>query len=95
MQKDERNSKSFVLKRSRIKMILVALMLFGIICLSYSCTGYDPSLYPGYDLLNPGPEVKLNPIRVTDDNNFVVNSAFLFWVNELKAEIKKLRKQLK
>jgi len=66
-----------------------------IICLSYSCTGYDPSLYPSYDVLNPGAEVKLNPLSVTDDGNFIVNAAFLFWVNELKIEVKKLRRQLK
>ena len=71
------------------------MLLFVSICLSFSCTAYDPSLYPSYDVLNPGPEVKLNPLRVTDDGNFVVNEAFIFWVQELKIEIKKLRRKIR
>ncbi len=94
MQKEGKNSRNYARKRSRTKTIK-AWLLFVLICLSFSCTGYDPSLYPGYDLLNPGDQVKINPIRITDDNHFVVNSAFLLWVNELKAEIKKLRRQIK
>ena len=62
------------------------------IYLSCSCVSYDPSLYPSYDCLNPGSEVRLNPIRVTDDGNFVVNQAYLSWVVELKQEILRLRK---
>lgn len=92
MSKDEKSLKSSAKKRSRKKMIL-ALLICVSICLSCSCTGYDPSLYPSYDVLNPGPEVKLNPLRVTDDGNFVVNEAFLMWVGELKEEIKKLRRK--
>jgi len=58
-----------------------------------NCVGYSPSLYPSYDVLNPGPEVRLNPLAVTEDGNFIVNEAFLMWTLELKEEIKKLRKQ--
>jgi len=70
----------------------LVLLLFVSIFLSCSCTTYEPSLYPSYDVLNPGPEVRLNPIRVTDDGNFVVNQAYLYWVVELKQEIIRLRK---
>jgi len=27
-----------------------------------SCTGYNPSLFPSYDILNPGEEVRANPL---------------------------------
>jgi hypothetical protein len=62
-----------------------------------SCTHYNPALYPSYDVLNPGADVRKNPISVTDDpvsheSLFIVNSSFLMWVSELKAEILKLRK---
>jgi hypothetical protein len=56
------------------------------------CRHYNPSLYPSYDVLNPGPEVRLNPLSVTAEGNFVVNAAFIAWVDELKQEIIKLRK---
>ena len=73
--------------------------------LSHSCTPYDPTLYPSYDVLNPGPEVTINPIayvnagKVEDSNHneiyildaYVVNETFMMWVYELKEEIKKLR----
>ena len=93
MSGDEKNLKNYAKKRSRKRTILAFLICVSI-CLSFSCAAYDPSLYPSYDVLNPGPEVKLNPIRVTEDGNFVVNEAFLMWVGELKNEIKKLRRQL-
>lgn len=74
-------------------------LLFGIICLTFfevGChSGYNPALYPSYDVLNPGPEVRLNPIKFTDDGNLVVNQAFILWVEELKQEVIKLRKELK
>lgn len=77
-----------------------------IFCLGHDgCTPYDPSLYPSYDILNPGPEVAINPIayvsagKVEDSHHneiyimdaYVVNEAFMMWVYELKAEVKKLR----
>jgi hypothetical protein len=43
-------------------------------------------------VLNPGPEVRANPLRFDDDGNAVVNMAFLIWCYELQAEILKLRK---
>ena len=81
-------------------------MIFMICFLSHSCTPYDPTLYPSYDVLNPGPEVTINPIawikdgRIEDrDHNeiyimdgTVVNEAFMLWVYELKEEVEKLRK---
>lgn len=57
-----------------------------------SCGHYNPSLYPSYDVLNPGPEVKLNPLGFTDDGNVIVNKAFILWVYELQSEIRKFRK---
>jgi hypothetical protein len=45
--------------------------------------------------LNPGPEVRLNPLAFTPDGNLVVNQAFILWVDELKQEIKRLREELK
>ena len=37
-------------------------MICGLIFLSISaCTKYNPALYPSYDVLNPGEEVKKNP----------------------------------
>jgi uncharacterized protein YigE (DUF2233 family) len=60
-----------------------------------NCTTYNPSLFPSYDVLNPGEEVRINPLNATPDGNFIVNEAFIFWVSELKAEILKLRKELK
>jgi hypothetical protein len=43
-------------------------------------------------VLNPGDEVRLNPLAFTEDGNVVVNQAFILWVDELKQEIVKLRK---
>lgn len=72
-----------------------------------SCAGYNPSLFPSYDPLNPGEEVKKNPIAWVEDGEIVnedgekivikkgvvVNEAFIIWIYELKEEVKKLRKQ--
>jgi len=67
-----------------------------IFCLSFSChRGYNPALYPSYDVLNPGPEVRLNPLAFTDDGNLIVNQAFILWVEELKQEIIRLRKEIR
>jgi len=55
------------------------------------CHSYNPALYPSYDVLNPGPEVRMNPLGFDKDGNAIVNQAFLLWVYELKAEVKKLR----
>jgi hypothetical protein len=60
-----------------------------------SCHSYDPSLYPSYDVLNPGPEVRMNPLGFDTDGNAIVNLAFIAWVDELKAEVKKLRELAK
>jgi hypothetical protein len=57
-----------------------------------SCVRYNPALFPSYDVLNPGPEVRLNPIGFTADGNVIVNPQFIQWVDELKQEIIRLRK---
>jgi len=81
-------------------------MIFGIFLNLNACAPYDPTLYPSYDILNPGPEVRANPIayvkdgRVEDcDHNeiyiadgYVVNEAYMFWTQELFEEVEKLRK---
>ena len=92
MQKKEKN----YLKLGSVA-ILILCVSFGLIT---SCTGYNPSFYPSYDVLNPGPEVQINPIawvkdgKVVDDadkeimiqDGIVVNEAFSLWVFELKEE---------
>lgn len=80
-------------------LIVIASMVFLAITMASAaaCTHYNPSLFPSYDVLNPGPEVRKNPLSATEDpatheSLFIVNSAFLQWVAELKAEVLKLRK---
>lgn len=91
-------------------------MLICFISLSPACHSYNPALYPSYDVLNPGPEVRMNPLGFTvvdsatsavsiewastaegidKENLAIVNMAFTLWVNELKAEVKKLREELR
>ncbi len=66
------------------------------ICFSAEhCASYNPALYPSYDVLNPGEQVRLNPLGFTEDGNFIVNGAFILWVDELKQEIKRLREELR
>lgn len=78
------------------------MVIFGIFLNLNSCTPYDPTIYPSYDVLNPSAEVKANPIawikngRIEDrDNNeiyitdgIVVNEAFMLWVYELYEKVK-------
>ena len=68
------------------------LILLALILGLTSCSRYNPALYPSYDVLNPGPEVRKNPIAFTADGNLIVTPAFIQWVDELKQEIIKLRK---
>lgn len=90
---------------------VVTLTVFVLCFLITDCTAYSPALYPSYDPLNPGPEVRANPLgtleywadinefKVKWDSHspdlaksyFIVDSAFILWVSELKEEIKKLR----
>lgn len=46
-------------------------MIFG---LNINCTPYDPSLYPSYDVLNPGEKVLENPVGFVyfDGMNWIV-----------------------
>ena len=90
--------------------MILALLISVSICIGISCAGYDPSLYPGYDLLNPGPEVRMNPLGIVEmgttivddgeriileENQFVVNQAYLTHYRELWDKVKELRKQLR
>lgn len=82
----------------RKKIAIGALWLICFLTISFgftSCHNYDPALYPSYDVLNPGPEVRMNPLAFDKDGNAIVNQAFILWVNELKAEVKKLRALVK
>jgi len=69
----------------------VILTLCVISFLVNSCH-YKPSLYPVKDVLHPGEDVKI--IAVTEDGNIIVNSAFMLWVEDLKQEIIRLRREL-
>jgi len=40
-------------------------LLICFISLSPACHSYNPALYPSYDVLNPGPEVRMNPLGFT------------------------------
>ena len=69
----------------------VSLILAGILSLN-SCH-YDPSLYPaGYDVLIPGPAVDI--VGFSGENT-IVTPAYIYWVEDLKAEIIRLRGLLK
>jgi hypothetical protein len=75
--------------------ILVTWLLFILLAVVLSfagCSRYNPALYPSYDVLNLGPEVRKNPLGFTEDGNLIVTPAFIQWVDELKQEIIKLRK---
>jgi len=69
----------------------VILTLCVISFLASSCH-YEPSLYPMRDVLYPSEDVKI--IAITDDGNIIVNSAFMLWVEDLKQEIIRLRREL-
>jgi len=70
-------------------MLLISCFLIS------SCTHYDPTLYTGYDILNPNEEVRKNPLGFTEDGNVIVNEAFILWVYELKREVERLRKLIR
>jgi len=60
-----------------------------------SCTNYSPTLYQGYDVLNPPAIIKANPLGITEDGNFIVNPEFLRYVKELQLEVRRLRRECK
>ena len=63
-----------------------------LVCFLADCSPYNPALYPSYDVLNPGSEVRKNPLGFTEDGNLIVSPEFIQWVDELKQEVIKLRK---
>lgn len=76
-------------------IVLVTVFLAAVFLL-FGCSHYNPALYPSYDVLNPGADVRLNPLSLAPDGiNYIVNPAFLAWVVELKQEIITLRKKIK
>ena len=83
-------------KHSKIAIATLCAICFGTISFGLvSCTGYNPSLFPSYDVLNPGPEVRMNPIGFDADGHAIVNQAFILYVYELRQEVKRLRTELK
>lgn len=79
---------------------LAALALVFFLFALAGCTAYNPSLYPGYDVLNPSAAVRANPLSISEDPItheavFTVTADFLMWVEDLKQEILKLRKGAK
>jgi len=90
--------------KKAIKYFTIVLFLM----ILFSCVAYSPFLYVSYDVLNPGIEVRLNPIAWVENNEIinddgekisvikgvVVNDAYILWTYELKQEIVRLRKLL-
>jgi len=68
-------------------MLCVSLILVGIL----SNCHYDPLLYPGQDVLRPGLFVD---IVGYSGENVIVTPGYIFWVEDLKAEIIRLRELL-
>ena len=52
---------------------------------------YDPSLYPVQDVLKPGPMVDI--VGFSGENS-IVTPEYIYWVEDLKAEIIRLRRLL-
>lgn len=64
-----------------------------ILCLALfwaSCKAPNPALFPSYDVLKPGPTVKI--VGFDAAGNVIVTPDFLLWVYDLKSEISRLRK---
>ena len=81
-------------KHSKSGTVTLWLICFLTISFSFAaCTKYNPALYPS-DVLNPGSEVRMNPLGFDADGNAIVNLAFILWVSELQQEIKRLRTAL-
>ena len=79
-----------------LPILLALLFWWAIISLfTAGCSSYNPSLYPSYDVLNPGEDVRRNPLAFTADGNLIVTPSFIAWVDELKQEVIKLRRQIK
>jgi len=68
------------------------LTLCAVSFLAAASCHYEPQLYPAKDVLKPGPEVKI--IAITQDGNIIVNDAFMLWVEDLKSEIRRLRREV-
>jgi hypothetical protein len=57
------------------------------------CRAPNPALFPSYDVLKPGPTVKI--VGFDPAGNVVVSPDFMLWVYDLKSEIARLRKNQK
>lgn len=68
------------------KLARNAIWLLFVSCFIVNCTGYNPDMYPSYDVLNPSDEVTVNPIGLVIADQ--VNGVFLIsWEPGLKPEI--------
>jgi hypothetical protein len=76
------------------KAWILCAIIFLLSTLINSCHSYNPAFFHGYDVLNPDPIVRMNPLDTTADGHFIVNREFLEWVQELQLEIKRLRERL-
>lgn len=54
------------------------------------CSLYKPA---AFDVLEPPPDAQI--IAFTEDGNVIVTPGFVYWVDELKSEIIRLRKECK
>ena len=63
IRRSGRNSTRLSISCSK-NLVLKLLLLFVIFFISINCTGYNPAFYPSYDTLNPGPEVRKNPVAM-------------------------------
>lgn len=67
-------------------------MLLSCAILFLSSCRVTPELLPVADVLLPSEDVQI--VGFTEDGNIIVNGAFMLWVDALKDEIKRLRKEL-
>jgi len=68
--------------------IYVSLLSFILIV---SCH-YKTELYPAYDILKPDESVQI--IGFTENKDIIVNESYIMWVESLKDEIIRLRKEI-
>jgi len=57
-----------------------------------SCAYHQTELFPIADVLKPSEAVEI--IGFTEDGDIIVNREFMYWVESLKQEIVRLRKEI-
>jgi len=71
---------------------VIWLSLISLCLIVNNCAYHQPELYPISDVLVPSEEVQI--IEITEEGNILVNQAFILWVESLKQEIVRLRKEI-